>query len=227
MRHSGLGHIPLFCGVAAPYPKFTERRKLLSKIKLTLNPSRRNATGTAVANLLACVSSRKSNPFLHRKEQTMRTRKNRILNLLIVGALVSIGSSATETFAATIGINVRARLNDTTLAIPIRLAGAGTVNITTTGIIAPGTFNLADTASVPYPGGAQISWSTGTVAPSGRFRVLGQAVAWWTDASMVTQYRHFKVVIRGRTNSTDRIRASFQEVSGSPGATLRGRCRAS
>lgn len=155
----------------------------------------------------------------------MKSRKNHILSLLIVTVLASIGVSATETFAqttTTILANVRARLTDPTLSPPIILEGLGHIEITGS-VIKPGTFNLTDVAG---PGGhAQISWSTGTVHPNGRFRVIGQAVARWTDSSMTVQYRHFRVVIRGRTNSASYLRGRFHDFGGGSPAHLTGVCR--
>ena len=154
----------------------------------------------------------------------MKSRKNHILSLLIVTVLASIGVSATETFAQTtiIDVDVRARLTDPTLSPPIILEGPGQIKITGS-VIAPGTFNLTDVAG---PGGhAQISWSTGTVHPNGRFRVIGQAVAWWTDSSMTVRYRHFRVVIRGRTDSAVRVRGRFHDFGGGSSAHLTGVCR--
>ena len=153
----------------------------------------------------------------------MNTQKKQILSLLIVGTLAVIGAGATESYAQTvvIPVEVRALLSHPALSPSIRLVGGGDVRVSGSQI-EPGSFNLADTAG---PGRAQISWSTGTIRPSGRFRVQGQAVAEWVDSSGVVRYAHFTMVITGRTNGTDRVRARFRDISGTAGADLRGRCR--
>ena len=157
----------------------------------------------------------------------MNTRKNQILSLLIVGAMAAIGTGATEAYAVVIPVDIRARLSDSSLVIPINLVGSGHIRVVGSHI-APGTFNLTDTVG---PGRAQISWSTGSVDPTGRFRVEGQAVGQWVDPSGVVRYVHFRMVIRGRTNGTTlgstmpRVQGRFRDVLGTPGAHLRGRCR--
>jgi hypothetical protein len=150
----------------------------------------------------------------------MNTRKNQILSMLIVGVLTTIGIGATEA-SAQITVGIRARMSHPTLATPINLGGVGNINVVA-GSIAPGTFDLVDATG--GPASAQISWSTGTVDSFGRFRVEGQAYGKWVDATGVTRYVHFRMVIRGRTNGTH-VRARFGETAGTPGARLRGRCR--
>ena len=151
----------------------------------------------------------------------MNTRKNQILSLLIVGVLATIAIGATQASAAAIPVDINARLSHPSLASPITLVGGGTVNVVA-GTIAPGIFNLVDATG--GPASAQITWSTGPVSLSGRFRVDGRAVARWVDASGVVRYVDFKMVIRGRTNGTSRVRARFYDTSGTSGAHLRGRC---
>ncbi len=109
----------------------------------------------------------------------MNTRKNQILSLLIVGVLATIGIGATVASAAAIPVDINARLSHPSLASPITLVGGGTVNVVA-GTIAPGIFNLVDATG--GPASAQITWSTGPVSLSGRFRVDGRAVARWVDA---------------------------------------------
>ena len=150
----------------------------------------------------------------------MNTRKNQILSLLIVGVLTTIGIGATEA-SAQITVGIRARMHHPSLATPIILVGGGTVNVVA-GTIAPGIFNLVDATG--GPASAQISWTTGTVDLLGRFRVDGRAVARWVDASGVIRYADFKMILRGRTNGTTRVRARFHDTSGTSGAHLRGRC---
>ena len=153
----------------------------------------------------------------------MNMRQKQILSLLIVGALSVIGVGATESYAqvVVIPVDVRARLSHPALSPSMRLVGGGNIRISG-GRIDPGTFNLTDTSG---PGRAQISWSTGTIGPRGRFRVEGQAVAEWVDPSGVVRYAHFRMSIRGRTNGTSRVRARFRDVLGTVGAHLRGGCR--
>ncbi len=151
----------------------------------------------------------------------MNTRKNQILSLLIVGVLATIAIGATQASAAVIPVDIRARMYHPSLATPINLGGTGNINVVA-GSIAPGTFNLVDATGAPAF--AQISWSTGTVDSFGRFRVEGQAYGKWDDATGVTRYVHFRMIIRGRTNGTH-LRARFRETAGTPGARLRGRCR--
>ena len=152
----------------------------------------------------------------------MNTRKNQILSMLIVGVLTTIGIGATEA-SAQIAVDINSRLRHPSLATPIILVGGGTVNVVA-GTIAPGIFNLVDATG--GPASAQISWSTGTIDSFGRFRVVGQAYGRWVDATGVTRYVHFRMVIRGRTNNArTHVRARFGETAGTPGARLRGRCR--
>ena len=152
----------------------------------------------------------------------MNTRKNQILSMLIVGVLATIGIGATEA-SAQIAVDINARLSHTSLAIPITLVGGGAVNVLGSNI-APGIFNLVDATG--GPASAQISWSTGTIDSFGRFRVVGQAYGQWVDATGVTRYVHFRMVIRGRTNTAGtHVRARFGATAGTPGARLRGRCR--
>jgi hypothetical protein len=150
----------------------------------------------------------------------MNTRKNQILSLLIVGALAAIGTGATEAYAVVIPVDIRARLRHPSLFPAINLVGGGHIRVVGSHI-APGTFNLTDTAG---PGRARISWSTGSVDSTGRFRVEGRAVAQWVDRSGVVRYVRFRMVIRGRTNGTSRIRGRFRDVLGTAGAHLGGRC---
>ena len=154
----------------------------------------------------------------------MNTRKNQILSMLIVGVLTTIGIGATEA-SAQITVGVRARMFHPTLATPINLVGGGNINVDmVAGTIAPGIFNLVDATG--GPASAQISWSTGTIDSFGRFRVVGQAYGQWVDATGVTRYVHFRMVIRGRTNNAGtHVRARFGATAGTPGARLRGRCR--
>ena len=161
-------------------------------------------------------------PLTHRKEKTMKSRKNNILNLLIVSALAIIGSSATETFAATIDVGIRARLTDPLISIPILLRGEAVIDVSS-GVVSPGAFILHDARGGPAH--AEIHWSTGSVDSAGRFRLQGQGVAQWRDSSGIVRYRHFRMVIRGRTNGTTRARGGFRDISGSSGAHLRGRFR--
>ena len=151
----------------------------------------------------------------------MNTRKNQILSLLIVGVLATIGIGATEVSAQVIPVDINARLSHPSLASPITLVGGGTVNVVA-GTIAPGIFNLVDATG--GPASAQISWTPGTVGPFGRFRADGPAVARWVDASGVTRYADFKMILQGRTNGTTRVRARFSDTSGTSGSHLRGRC---
>ena len=153
----------------------------------------------------------------------MNTRKKQILSLLIVGALAAIGTGATESYAVVISVDIEARLNHLALSSPIRLVGGGNIDVSGSNI-APGTFVLTDTAG---PGWARISWSTGTVSSTGRFRVEGEAVAEWVDPSGTVRYEHFRMVIQGRTDGTSRIRARFRNPFGPTStstARLRGRC---
>ena len=152
----------------------------------------------------------------------MNTRKNQILSILIVGVLTAIGIGATEA-SAQITVGIRARMYHPSLATPINLGGVGNINVVA-GSIAPGTFDLVDATGGPAL--AQISWSTGTIDSFGRFRVVGQAYGQWVDATGVTRYVHFRMVIRGRTNNAGtHVRARFGATAGTPGARLRGRCR--
>ena len=150
----------------------------------------------------------------------MKSRKNNILSLLIVVAMASIGTSATETFAVNIPVNTKARLVHPALATPVTVTGTANIQVSGT-TVNPGTFNL----SGPLGAKVLIDWSPGTIMAKGRFNVRGTARAEFVDpATGLIVYVSFEVVTKGRTNSVSRALGRFREYATSiPGSRLRGK----
>ena len=150
----------------------------------------------------------------------MNTRKNQILSLLIVGILATIGIGATETYAAVITVNTKAKLDHPVLPVPIVLHGAASVHVVG-GMINLGTyFVTAPNAK------AKIKWHPTSVNPvTGKFKAYGSGYAKLINpVTGAVERVYFRMITEGRTDSVARIIGRFTDIITSvSGAGLKGK----
>jgi len=150
----------------------------------------------------------------------MNTRNNQILSLLIVGILATIGIGATETYAALIPVNTKAKLDHPVLPAPIFLHGAANVHVAG-GMIHLGTYFMA------APNGkAKIKWYPTSVNPAtGKFTACGSGYAKLINpATGAVERVYFRMRTEGRTDSVARVIGRFTYIYTSvPGAGLKGK----
>ena len=151
----------------------------------------------------------------------MNTRTNKILSLLIVGALATIGISATDASAAVINVQTKAELFHPSLPAPLLLHGTANVNVVGT-TINLGTFHM----TAPH-GKAKIKWRPATVDADGWFNACGSGRAKLINpVTGATEYVSFRMVTRGRTDSIARVKGRFTfTLTSVAGASLTGKYR--
>ena len=151
----------------------------------------------------------------------MNTRKNQILSLLIVGALATIGISATDASAAIITVNTKAKLMHPVLATPLLLHGTANVNVVGA-TISLGTYYMASP-----DGKAKIKWYPATVGPGGWFIAYGRGYAKVINpVTGATERVYFRMITKGRTDNIARAAGRFTHLYSSvAGAGLNGKYR--
>lgn len=151
----------------------------------------------------------------------MKTRKNHILSLLIVGALAAIGTSAADTYAVVIPVKTKALLQHPALPNSILLKGAGNVEVL------GATVNLGNFYMTAPKAKALIDWSPTSLGPGGWFTAYGSGRAKFKNpATGAIEYVSFRMISGGRTDSVGRAVGRFKDIYSSvPGAGLEGKYR--
>ena len=151
----------------------------------------------------------------------MNTRKNQILSLLIVGALATIGISATDASAAVIIVQTKAELFHPSLPAPLLLHG--TANVQVVG----GTVKLGMYYMASPDGKAKIKWYPATVGPGGWFTAYGRGYAKVINpVTGATERVYFRMITKGRTDNIARAAGRFTHLYSSvAGAGLKGKYR--
>ena len=149
----------------------------------------------------------------------MKSRKKHILSILIVTALVTIGTRASETFAVSIPVNTSANLVHPALPMPITVTGIANIDVTGT-TVNPGNFHL----SGPLNAKVLIDFAPTTIKKKGWFVANGQARVEFQDPNTgsVVSFS-LAIVTKGRTNSVAKAIGRFRDVAGPPNAHLRGK----
>ena len=149
----------------------------------------------------------------------MKSRKKHILSILIVTALVTIGTRASETFAVSIPVNTKARLVHPALPMPITVTGTANIDVTGT-TVNLGSFNL----SGPLDAKVLVDFAPTTIKKKGRFVARGRARVKFKDPRTGSVVRFsLRIVTKGRTNSVAKAIGRFRDVAGPPNAHLRGK----
>ena len=148
----------------------------------------------------------------------MKSQKNHILSLLIVAGLVSVGSSARETFGVTMPVITKVQLRHPALSAPLTVAGSGDIVVSGT-TVNLGTFHLTG----PLHAKVLIDWAPGKIYKKGWFIARGQAHAKFVNPTTgFIEHIDFKVITRGRTNSVARAVGRYRDYATSvPGSHLR------
>ena len=151
----------------------------------------------------------------------MKTRKNHILSLLIVGVLAAIGTSAADTYAVIISVKTKALLAHPALPNSILLKGTGNVEVL------GATVNLGNFYMNAPKAKALIDWSPTSLSSSGWFKAYGSGRAKFKNPSTgAIEFVSFRMVSRGRTDSVGRAVGRFVDIYASvPGAGLKGKYR--
>lgn len=153
----------------------------------------------------------------------MKTRKNHIHGLLIVGALATIGTSAAGTYAKDISMPIAAQLHHPALATRILLNG--TCNVT----IMDSTVTFGNFYMVSPKAKAWIKWSPTRIDPHGNIKTYGSGRAKFTNPTTgAIEYVSFRMYCHGSIwHNSGRVvklvSGSFRTVSSSvPRANLKG-----
>ena len=159
----------------------------------------------------------------------MKTRKNHILSLLIVGALAAIGTSASDTYASSptlapspcpvIPLKTKAKLQHPAVNTPVLLRGTGRATVVGR------TINLGNFYLTGRGGKAAIDWAPARIGRCGKFVAHGSGRAKViSPTSAPATHVSFRMTSRGRTDGVRRAIGRYVSVvSSMSGAGLKGK----